>query len=104
MASYYEIPFSPTPQTFRITLSSVEYMLTVQYRAAGGAGWILDIADAAGAPIIGGIPLVTGTDLLEQYRYLGLGGRIWVQGSDDPDNVPTFGDLGVGSHVFWVTD
>lgn len=104
MPSFYEIPFSPTPQVFRITLSGVEYQLTVQYRAAGNAGWILDIADAGGAPIVGGLPLVTGTDLLEPYAYLGLGGRIWVQGADDPDNTPTFDDLGVGSHVFWVTD
>jgi len=104
MANFYEIPFSPTPQQFRITLSGIEYELTVQYRAAGGGGWILDIADASGARIIGGLPMVTGADLLEQYGYLGLGGRIWVQGADDADNVPTFDDLGVGSHVFWVTD
>ncbi|VVD75620.1 bacteriophage protein [Pandoraea aquatica] len=104
MANFYEIPFSPTPQAFRVTLSGVEYTLTVQYRAADNAGWMLDIADANGAPILGGLPLVTGTDLLAPYAYLGLGGRLWVQGAGHPDNTPTFDDLGVGSHVFWVTD
>ncbi|MGU2444441.1 phage baseplate plug family protein [Burkholderia cenocepacia] len=104
MTTFYEIPLTPDPQTFTVTLSRIIYRLTVQYRAAGGTGWILDIADAGGNPLVNGIPLVTGVDLLGQYAYLGFGGRLWVQGSGNPDNVPTFDDLGVGSHVFWATD
>lgn len=102
--NYFEIPLSPEPQRFTITLSGVDYRLTVQYRKAGGAGWVLDIADANNAPLVSGIPLVTGIDLLGQYRHLGFTGRLWVQGADDPDEVPTYEDLGIGSHVFWVTD
>lgn len=104
MPNFFEIPLSPEPQRFTITLSGVDYRLTVQYRKAGGIGWVLDIADANNAPLVSGIPLVTGIDLLGQYRHLGFAGRLWVQGADDPDNVPTYGDLGIGSHVFWVTD
>ncbi|WP_334016363.1 phage baseplate plug family protein [Burkholderia cepacia] len=104
MTTFYEIPLTPDPQTFTLTLSGVIYRLTVQYRAAGGTGWILDIADASGNALVNGIPLVTGVDLLGQYTYLGFGGRLWVQGAASPDDVPTFDDLGVGSHVFWVTD
>lgn len=100
----FEIPLSATPQRFRIALSGVDYQLTVQYREAGGAGWVLDIADANDVPLVGGIPLVTGIDLLGQYGYLGFGGSLWVQGANDPDDVPTFDDLGTGSHVFWVTN
>lgn len=104
MTTFYEIPLTPDPQTFTVTLSGVIYRLTVQYRSAGGTGWILDVADANGNPLVSGIPLVTGIDLLGQFAYLGFGGRLWVQGGADPDDVPTFDDLGVGSHVFWVTD
>jgi len=104
MTTFYEIPLTPDPQTFTVTLSGVIYQLTVQYRAAGGTGWILDVADASGNLLVSGIPLVTGTDLLGQFGYLGFGGRLWVQGAASPDDVPTFDDLGVGSHVFWVTD
>lgn len=99
----YEIPLTPDPQRFTVTLSSVEYVLTVQYRDAGGAGWVLDIADKNGKPLVSGIPIVTGVNLLEQYSHLGFAGRLWVQGAADPDDVPTFEDLGIGSHVFWVT-
>ena len=104
MPNFYEIPLTPDPQRFTITLSGVDYQLTVQYREAGSSGWILDIADASGNPLVNGIPLVTGVDLLGQFGYLGFGGRLWVQGAADPDEVPTFDDLGVGSKVYWVTD
>jgi hypothetical protein len=30
--------------------------------------------------------------------------RLQMQGAADPDDVPTYEDLGIGSHVFWVTD
>ncbi|WP_175777639.1 phage baseplate plug family protein [Burkholderia anthina] len=104
MTTFYEIPLTPDPQTFTLTLSGIIYTMTVQYRAAGGTGWILDVADANGNPLVSGIPLVTGIDLLGQFAYLGFGGSLWVQGAADPDDVPTFDDLGVSSHVFWVTD
>ncbi|KWE70557.1 hypothetical protein WL77_12205 [Burkholderia ubonensis] len=100
----YEIPLSPQPQRFTVTLSGVDYRMTVQYRAAGGAGWVLDIADAGGTPLVNGIPLVAGVDLLAQHRHLGFAGRLWVQGAESPDHVPTFDDLGVGSKLYWVTD
>ncbi|MBJ9732512.1 MULTISPECIES: phage baseplate plug protein [Burkholderia] len=104
MTTYLEIPLTPDPQTFTLTLSGIDYQMTIQYREAWGAGWILDVADASGNPLVSGIPLVTGTDLLGQYAYLGFGGRLWVQGAADPDEIPTFDDLGVGSKVYWVTD
>lgn len=104
MARCYEIPLTPTPQTFSISLSGAEYQLTFAYRAVGGSGWVLDVASKTGAPLVSGIPLVTGVDLLAQYAYLGLGGRLWVQGAGDPDNQPTFDGLGVGSRLLWIVD
>ncbi|MHA6574564.1 phage baseplate plug family protein [Pseudomonas yamanorum] len=99
----FEIPLSPDPQTFSISLSGIDYRLTVQWRNADQAGWVLDIADTSANPIIQGIPLVTGVNLLEQYAYLGFAGVLWVQTTADPDAVPTFDNLGVGSHLYWWT-
>ena len=66
--------------------------------------WLLDIADVDGNPMLCGIPLVTGTDLLGQYAYLGFNGALWVQGANDPDALPTYDDLGSSSALYWVTD
>lgn len=97
----YEIPLSPTPQSFTIPLAGATYRLTVKWCAAS-ASWTLDIADAADNAILSGIPLVTGADLLAQYGHLGIGGQLIVQTDTDPDAVPSFDDLGVTGHLYFV--
>lgn len=96
----YEIPLTPTPQSFGMSLGGVEYYLTLQYRGM----WVLDIADAQEQPIVGGLPLVPGVDLLAQHRHLGIPGRWYVRGNDKPDDLPTFDDLGYGSRLYWVSE
>lgn len=100
----YEIPLTPEGQRFSITLSGTEYQLRVQWRNSIDAGWTIDISDSSGVAIINGIPLVTGCNLLEQYQHLGFAGVLWVQTTADPDAVPAFDDLGIGSHLYWYTE
>lgn len=100
---YFKIPLAfGTPQRFTITLGQVEYQFTLKYANVADGGWILDIADSIGNPIVQGIPLVTGADLLAQYRHLGFRGRLWVQTLSDPDAVPTFESLGNDGVLWWV--
>lgn len=98
----YEIPLTPTPQRFGITLAQVEYVVTFYWAAAPGGGWTLDIADSAGRPMIGGIAVVTGANLLAGYEYLGFSGTLAVQTDHDTDAIPTFNNLGLTSHVLFV--
>jgi len=105
MASYFRIPFAVgQPQRLTVTLGQVEYQLTLRYLNVDEGGWILDIADAIGKPIVLGIPVVTGADLLAQYKHLGFAGRLWVQTLSDPDAVPTFENLGADGVLWWVTE
>lgn len=103
----YEIPLSPAPQVFDIVLAGVAYTLTLQWRDAPQAGWVLDIAlqsqEQAGTPLVRGIPLVTGADLLAQYGYLSFGGSLIVQTDHNPDAVPTFDNLGTEAHLYFIT-
>lgn len=99
----FEIPLTPDPQVFDIVLGGKTYRIVLSYKNVAEGGWILDISDTSGNPIITGIPLVTGADLLAQYSYLGFGGKLMVQTSVDPDVVPTFENLGIGSHLYWIT-
>lgn len=98
------IPTIPGPQQVTLALSGVLYTLTFQYRndPGGLGGWTIDIADSSGNPIIQGIPLVTGADLLGQYEYLGLDGGLYVQTPNDLDVMPTFDNLGTDCFVYWV--
>jgi hypothetical protein len=69
-----------------------------------GAGWVLDLLDSNNAGIVTGIPLVTGTDLLEQYSHLALGFKLVVACDDASQEYPTKTDLGVNSHLYVLTE
>ena len=97
----FEIPLSPRPQTFVIALGGTSYTLRFHFANTDQGGWLLDIGDAANNPLICGIPLVTGADLLEQYPDVGIAGRLFVLSDGDPGAVPTFMNLGVSSHVYF---
>lgn len=122
MSAYYTIPLTPLPQSFGITLAGKEYRLTVRWFSApeqadaGGARsgasgdslparqdilgtWTLDIEEPeCAAPILMGVPLVTGCDLLEQYAYLEFGGELWVEG----ELPPTLENLGTGVELVFI--
>lgn len=111
MTTFSEIPLSGTPQAFNIALPQsntqplqvVQYRMVLQYRAAPLGGWVMDLYDGLGNPLLCGTPLVTGADLLAQFAYLGLGGGIGIYSDGVPDAVPSFDNLGSGSHMIWVT-
>lgn len=102
--NYYEIPLSADPQQFTIRLSGVDYVMRLYYANTDEGGWTLDFYNANNQPIVCGIPLITGANLLEQYEYHGFGGRLWVQTKSNPNAVPTWDNLGTESFLFWVTD
>lgn len=106
MATYYEIPLSGTHQAFSISLGEEDYRLTFVYRDMPEAGWVMDIATPERVQIISGVPLITGADLLGQYRHLNIGGGggLFVYTDGEPDAPPTFENLGTLSHLVWVPD
>jgi hypothetical protein len=113
MTTVYEIPLSGTPQTFSIALpitgtvvppETQQYRLTFQYRDAPMGGWVVDFYDSTDTPILCGVPLVTGTDLLAQFAYLNFGAVMMVYSDGVPDAVPTFNNLGSGGHVMWIVE
>ena len=98
--SYFEIPLSAQAQTVQVTIANVIYQMTVQWRDGAACGWVLDIADSGSNPIIQGIPLVTGRDLLAQYAHLGIGGSLAVATDGDLEAVPVYDNLGITSHLY----
>lgn len=99
--SFYTIPLRPESQSFGITLAGKEYRLTVRWFDAAEAGWTLDIEEPdKAAPIIMGIPLVTGCDLLEQYAYMEFGGELWVEG----ELPPTLENLGSEVELVFIVE
>ncbi|WP_405423759.1 phage baseplate plug protein [Pantoea stewartii] len=96
-----EMPLQPQNQAFSTTIAGNIWKITVMWRAGC---WYLDLNDSTGSLIAGGIPLVTGADLLEQYAYLNLGFSLFVVCDADGQDYPTENDLGIGSHLFIRTE
>lgn len=103
MTTAYEIPLSAEPQTMRIALAGTTYQLTFAFNRAQGH-WVLDIADEDGAPLAQGVAMVTGLDLLAQFRHLGVAGSLVVQTDYDNDAVPGYADLGTTGRLYFVTE
>lgn len=102
-ANAYEIPIQPgTAQKFSVQLSGVGYNFHLYWNDPA-QNWVLDISDVDGNPIAFGIALVTGSNLLEQYNYLGFVGALIVQSDNDYDLVPNFTSLGDTGHLYYVT-
>lgn len=96
------MPLAAGPQTLSITLAGVVYNLNV-YWCRPAQSWMLDIADSSGNPLVNGIPLITGADLLEQYAYLDFGGELIVQTDNNALLPPTFDNLGTTGNLYFVT-
>lgn len=99
----FEIPVVPAQaQRLSIQLGQQTYNLRLTWCAPASC-WILNINDQDDAPIVQGLPLITGAYLLEQYGYLGIVGQLLVQSDNDPNTVPTFSNLGVTGHLYYLT-
>lgn len=97
----YIIPLTPEPQAFGITLAGREYRLTVRWCDAPEGGWLLDAQSPDNAaPILMGVPLVSGCDLLAPYAYLNFGGELRVDG----DLPPALDTLGVDVNVVFIVE
>jgi hypothetical protein len=91
----------------RVSLNGIEYTLVFKWNPASNC-WILDIYDTSGLiPLLRGAPLITGADLLSQYAYLEISGKlivVTIAVGHSPDEVPTFQNLGSDGHLFYITE
>lgn len=100
--AYYEIPLTPAPQRFQITLEGNNYSCNLYWSWADGL-WVLDLLDENEVPILTAIPLVTGVDLLGQHKHLGIGGGLLVQVDGNPYGLPTYQNLGTDARLIFET-
>lgn len=97
----YIVPLTPQNQTLSISLGGTTYTLIVKWNKYSNA-WVLYVEDDQQNPIVSGIAMVTGCDLLEQLAYLGIGGAFVVQSSDDPNTVPDYASLGTVGNLYFL--
>lgn len=97
-----EVPLQPMQQTLTTTLGGQQLHLRVTWNDVASV-WLLDIADANSVPLVSGVAVVAGADLLEQFEYLGLGGALVALTDGDANTPPTFDNLGLNGHLYFVS-
>lgn len=99
----FELPLQPTAQALVVFLRSTQYRMVVKWNPFADC-WVADFYDSDGVEVLTGIAFVTGADLLEQFGYLDIGlGALLAQSDNNADAVPTFTNLGVEGHVYYLT-
>lgn len=63
--------------------------------------WVLNISNSAGEALISGLPVVPSRDLLEQYKYLGIGSAYLVPTQTVVDQWPNTKTLGSEWYLLW---
>jgi hypothetical protein len=102
LISWYLIPLIGTPQTFQINLAGTNYQLTVKWNNTSDAGWEFDISNAdTNTLLLAGAPFVSGTNLLANLGYLGIGGTLVCITGGNSDAVPTFTNLGTDANLYF---
>ena len=99
-----EIPVTSKPQRFSFWLANQTWVWKL-YWLRPMSCWVIDICDFDGTVIIGGIPLVAGTDLLGQFQYTGAmtpGSMVIISDHRWPDETVGYDELGTVGHIYWA--
>ncbi|ESK40243.1 hypothetical protein P256_00690 [Acinetobacter nectaris CIP 110549] len=94
--AYFNIPLTSNNQKLNVVLGSTTYKLRLIYRSQK---WFLDILDTAENPLVLGIPMVMGDDLLVQHQHV-LPGSLYVVNVNDSE-AQNFSDLGDKITLYW---
>lgn len=99
MSTAFEINLVAGAQSLSVPLSGGVYRLRLRWSGFATPSWLLDISTEAGDPLVSGLPMVTGSDLLAQHAHLNIGGGLYVVSDVDP---PTYASLGVSTKLYFL--
>lgn len=92
------IPLVASAQTFSVPLAGVTYRMSIWWRESATPCWMLDLAADDGSPLVNGIPMLPGADLLGQHKHLGVAGVLYVLSDGDI----TFDSLGSSTKLYFL--
>lgn len=98
----FSIPLYSGAQQFLVTLDNKTLQIRLIWREAPEGGWFIDFFDVDETPILCGIPLRCGHNLLGQYEYLSLG-KMQAMINNDDSRDPTYDDMGNNLELYWTT-
>jgi len=98
MSTAFQIPLAQGPQSFAVPLGGATYRMRLWWGDSDEPAWYLDVATDADVPLVRGVPLLPGADLLSQHRHLGVAGELYVVA----DGPITYDSLGTSTRLYFV--
>lgn len=97
MVEIYRVPLTDLQQEFELSAGQEVFIFRITWNAEL-SNWVFDLyaADENKTPLVLQMPVVTGVDLLAQYKFLGFDGGLFVVG------IPTIDNLGTDSNLYYV--
>lgn len=89
-------------QRFTLLIDGVEYAFVLRWNNAPLGGWVLDIYRDASTPLVAGLPLVTGADMLAQHRHLGIPRQLILAMDGDLDATPRYDQIARDANLYLV--
>ena len=100
MSTVYLIPLSSGMQSFGASLGEKTIQIRLMWREAEGGGWFMDLLETDGDPILSGIAVRCGHNLLGQYPHLGLG-KMQIMVDNDDTIALSYSDMGKNVQLYW---
>lgn len=98
----YKIPLIAEPQTFDIEVGGTSYIVTTKWNGELPAWELTAKYTETGETLFDALPLVTGVDLMAQYKHLGIDGTLFCTTFGDEDAPPTLENLGIQSFLYYL--
>lgn len=100
----YKIPLNGGQEKFKVRFDGVQYYCTLYWNYYEQNWFISFYLAEDNTPLMLSMPLVTGVDLLRQFRYLGLTGKLVVYTNGGSFETPTYENIGTESNLYFVVE
>ena len=104
MEQLFLIPLTNVQQRFTIEMAGVSYIIVCKWNGEMPA-WTIDVlSEVTSLPIIVNLPLVAGSDLLQQFNHVGIPGKLLVYTDGNEFAPPTLANLGQEANLYYLVD
>lgn len=100
----YRIPLTNEPQRFDMDIGELSLTLTAVWNGELPAWELTALNVNTSEYLFTSLPLVTGTDLMSQFKHLGIDGILFTTTLGDTDAPPTLENMGIQAFLYYLLE
>lgn len=100
----FMIPLVNVPQRFEISLNGRAFIMQNRYNPEI-PGWVISMFDGdTNEELFSNLPMVTGVNLLAQYKHLNIDGEFYLYTDGNEFTPPTETNLGAECNLYYLVE